>query len=85
MGKELLICSETHRDFFSSKRSLADPELLIFTIIDGNSSHYIGLRRFLIRGPFENFVVWWQCAAVRQRKAVTVIPSCSGGGNVVVA
>jgi hypothetical protein len=38
-----------------------------------------------IRGPFETFVNWWQCAAVIQREAVTVMPSCSGGGNVVVA
>jgi hypothetical protein len=34
--------------------------------------------------PFEKFVDWWQCAAVVQR-AVTVMSSCSGGGNVVVA
>jgi hypothetical protein len=31
------------------------------------------------------FVDWWQCAAVIQREAVTVMPSCSGGGNVIVA
>jgi hypothetical protein len=38
-----------------------------------------------IRGPFEKFVDWRQCAAVTQSKAVTVTPSCSGGSNVVVA
>jgi hypothetical protein len=38
-----------------------------------------------IRGPFEKFVYWLQYAAVMQREAVTVMPSCSGGGNVVVA
>jgi hypothetical protein len=27
---------------------------------------------------------WRQCAAVMQREAVTVMPSCSGGSNVVV-
>jgi hypothetical protein len=37
-----------------------------------------------IRGPFEKFVEWRQCAAVMQREAVTFMPSCSGGGNVVV-
>jgi hypothetical protein len=37
------------------------------------------------RGPFEKFVDWRQCAAVMQRVAVTVMPNCSGGGNVVVA
>jgi hypothetical protein len=37
------------------------------------------------RGPFEKFVNWWQCSAVMQMEAVTVMPSCSGGGNVVVA
>jgi hypothetical protein len=37
------------------------------------------------REPFEKFVDWRQCAAVMQREAVTVMPSCSGGGNVAVA
>jgi hypothetical protein len=36
-------------------------------------------------GPFEKFVDWGQCAAVMQRDAVTVMPSCSGGSKVVVA
>jgi hypothetical protein len=40
---------------------------------------------FVIRGPFEKFVDWRQCAAAVQREAVTVMPSCSGGNNVVVA
>jgi hypothetical protein len=35
-----------------------------------------------IGGPFEKFVEWRQCAAVVQRVVVTVMPSCSGGGNV---
>jgi hypothetical protein len=39
----------------------------------------------LIRGPFEQFVNWWQCAAVMQREAVTIMPSCSGGGGGDVA
>jgi hypothetical protein len=34
---------------------------------------------------FEKFVDWGQGAAVMQREAVTVISSCSGGGNVVMA
>jgi hypothetical protein len=38
-----------------------------------------------IRRPFEKFVDWRQCAAVMQKEAVTVMPSCSGGGNVVTA
>jgi hypothetical protein len=38
-----------------------------------------------LRGPFEKFVDWRQCAAVMQREAVNVMPSRSGGGNVVVA
>jgi hypothetical protein len=41
--------------------------------------------KILIRGPFEKFVDWRQCAAVMQREAVTVMPSCSGGGNAEVA
>jgi hypothetical protein len=38
----------------------------------------------LLRGPFQKFVNWRQCAAVMQRKAVIVMPSCCGWGNVVV-
>jgi hypothetical protein len=38
-----------------------------------------------IRGPFEKFVDWRQCAAVLQREALNVGPSCSGGGYVEVA
>jgi hypothetical protein len=38
-----------------------------------------------LREPFEKFVDWRKCAAVMQREAETVMPSCSGGGNTVVA
>jgi hypothetical protein len=38
-----------------------------------------------IRGPSEKSVDWRQCAALMQREAVTVMPICSGEGNVVVA
>jgi hypothetical protein len=38
-----------------------------------------------IRRPFEKFADWRHCAAVMQREAVTVMPSRSGLGNVVVA
>jgi hypothetical protein len=31
------------------------------------------------------FVNWRQCAAVMHREAVTVMPSCSGRGDIVVA
>jgi hypothetical protein len=41
-------------------------------------------RILITRGPFDKFVDCRQCAAVMQREAVTVMPSCSGGGNVVV-
>jgi hypothetical protein len=37
------------------------------------------------RRPFAKFVDWWQCVAVMQREAVTVMPSCSGEGNIIVA
>jgi hypothetical protein len=46
--------------------------------------HKIVKWKFL-RGPFEKFVDWRQCAAVMEREEVTFMPSCSGGGNVVVA
>jgi hypothetical protein len=42
-------------------------------------------RRRNVREPFAKFVDWRQCAAVMQREAVTVVPSCGGVGNVVVA
>jgi hypothetical protein len=38
-----------------------------------------------IWGPFEKFVDWQQCATVMQREVVTVMPSCNGWGNKVVA
>jgi hypothetical protein len=38
-----------------------------------------------ILGPFEKFMDLRLCAAVMQREAVTFMPSCSGGGNVVLA
>jgi hypothetical protein len=37
-----------------------------------------------VREPFKKFVDRRQCADVMQREAVTVMPSYSGGGNVVV-
>jgi hypothetical protein len=36
-------------------------------------------------GKCEKFVDGRHFAAVMQREAATVMPSCSGGGNVVVA
>jgi hypothetical protein len=49
-------------------------------------SRHITIRLDLdIRGPFEKFVDWRQCAAVIQREVMTVMPSCSGGGNVIAA
>jgi hypothetical protein len=41
--------------------------------------------RVFLREPFEKFVDWRQCAAVLQKEIVTVMPSRSGGGDVVVA
>jgi hypothetical protein len=38
-----------------------------------------------VRGPFEKFVDWRQCADVMEREALTVMSSYSGGVNVVVA
>jgi hypothetical protein len=46
---------------------------------------YLTTTPVLMRGPFAKFVDWRQCAAVIQMEAVTVMPSCSDGGNVVVA
>jgi hypothetical protein len=41
-------------------------------------------KQSCIRGPFDKFVDWLQCAAFMQREALIIMPSCSGGGNVVV-
>jgi hypothetical protein len=38
-----------------------------------------------VRGPLSKFVDWRRYAAVMQREVVTVMPSCNGGGNVIVA
>jgi hypothetical protein len=43
------------------------------------------ITKVRIRGPFEKFVDWRQCVAIMQMGAVNVMPSCSGGSNVVVA
>jgi hypothetical protein len=49
------------------------------------SVHVNALEIVYIRGPFEKFVDWQQCAAVMQREVVTVMQRCSGEGNTVVA
>jgi hypothetical protein len=63
-----------------------------FHIYEGNSKSEGNLlfslfykRHTRTKGTFEKFVDWQQCAAVMYKGAVTVMPSCSGGGNVVVA
>jgi poly(A) polymerase Pap1 len=38
-----------------------------------------------IRGSFEKFADWRQYVSVMQREVVSLMPSCSGGGNAVVA
>jgi hypothetical protein len=38
-----------------------------------------------VRGPYEKFVNWRKCATVMRKEAMTVVPSCNCGGNVVVA
>jgi hypothetical protein len=42
---------------------------------------YFLLILLYLRGPFEKFVDWRQCAAVMQRKAVTVVQVVVGGGG----
>jgi hypothetical protein len=42
-------------------------------------------RSTYLRGPFEKYMNWRQCAAVMQREAMTVMPNCSSGGNVILA
>jgi hypothetical protein len=54
--------------------------ILLFILVN-----YEQISLLYIRGPFERFVDWWQCATVMQREVVTVMPICSGGGDVVVA
>jgi hypothetical protein len=55
-------------------------------ICDINQNQYVeNLLRVNVGGPSEKFVDWREGAAIMQREMVTVMPSCSGGGNVVVA
>jgi hypothetical protein len=46
-------------------------EILIDWLIDWLIFHLFNDTLNIIRGPFENFVDWQQCAAVMQREAVT--------------
>jgi fumarate reductase subunit C len=49
---------------------------------------FLGYKIFCITEmpmQFQKFADWRQSAAVVQREAVTVMPSCGGGDNVVVA
>jgi hypothetical protein len=52
---------------------------LVMPIDEEKNSLYRTLSASKLRGSFEKFVDWRQCPAVMQRKAVTVMPSCSGG------
>jgi hypothetical protein len=54
-------------------------------IIYASYNAHTDIKINYIRGRFEKFVDWRQCAAVMQREAVTVMPSYSGGGKEVVA
>jgi hypothetical protein len=45
-------------------------------IRDLNFCAFFEMRQ--IRGPFEKFVDWRQCAAVVHREAINVRPSCTG-------
>jgi hypothetical protein len=47
--------------------------------------HRDNFTSLYIQGPFEKFVDWQQCASVLQSELVTVMASCRGGGNIVVA
>jgi hypothetical protein len=53
-------------------------------VIESEGSLCSILRERMIQGLFEKSLDWWQYTAVMQREVVTVMPSCSGGGNIVV-
>jgi hypothetical protein len=57
----------------------------IYVIAHIICNHHVYCVSVHVRGPLEKFVNWRQCAAVMEREAVIVMPSCSGGGIVVVA
>jgi hypothetical protein len=57
---------------------------IAYKILVGKHLQHIGVN-LVIRGPFEKFVDWRQCANVMQREAITILPSCNDWGNVVVA
>jgi hypothetical protein len=59
--------------------------MMMMMMIASRLTRQVEASSINVRRPFEKFVDWRQCAAVMQWEAVTVMPSCSGGGNVVVA
>jgi hypothetical protein len=82
------------RDFFTELMRhvfLASSLIVIFQAnfnIPGIFAVWIissGFELVIMWGPFEKLLDWWQYTAVTQRETVTVMPSCSVGGNVVVA
>jgi hypothetical protein len=81
-GELLILCILRKRRI--RKKSGPSETILKISIKSNNQINYCP-DLCKVRGPFEKFVDWRQCAAVMQREVVTVLPSCSGGGNVVVA
>jgi hypothetical protein len=87
-GNPNVLCLRSSRDVPSCNDILVKsfaPILSIWHLIFGLNLYQLSSTAMGYRGQFEKFVNWRQRAAVTQREAVTVIPSCSGGGNVVVA
>jgi len=78
----ILIFGEVCKLWSSSLSTSLQPPAMSYK----KSLHYREYEFYYdIRGPFEKFVVWRQCATVMQREAMNVMPSCRDGGNVVVA
>jgi hypothetical protein len=71
------------------KLLVGDKHVHVYSVIYSlNDSHTHTARvqyKLQVRGPFEKFVGWRQCSAIMQREKVTVMPICSGGGNLAVA
>jgi hypothetical protein len=88
--KSLNECLRTNARTTSQCVRKLDAILKICSPVPGSNpiivtSRYERCLVLYILRQFEKFVDWRQCIPVMHREVVTVMPSYSGGGNVVVA
>jgi hypothetical protein len=75
----------TLQRFIITIKQKAETEISSGHILQKNTLTEVTLFSKIYEGRLQSSWTGGICAAVMQREAVTVMPSCSGGGNVVVA